>query len=276
MKVELNVFPNGLSRCVLLSFDDGKKTDICVVEALTKYGLTGTFHVNSGYIGKKGYLDLADLNEIGKKHEIAAHTENHRNMANCPVETAVWEALQDRAILEEKLGVLVKGIAFPYGKASDSLSNILSSIGFSYARRNRETLSFSVPTDFLKMNPTCHISNKLMEMGMKLVETDWINKKGECALMLVTGHSIELNHSELGIFNEFCDYISSSKVIWSTSCMEFVNYISAVNRVQFSALMTRAYNPSAIDVWIRVNGIPIKISKGCIVELEKESNKYAE
>jgi len=42
------LFPNGKIKAVTLSYDDGVEQDIRLIEIMKKYGLKGTFNINSG------------------------------------------------------------------------------------------------------------------------------------------------------------------------------------------------------------------------------------
>ena len=46
-------FPGGKTKSVTYSYDDGCRQDIKVAEILRRYGIRGTFNINSGLFGKK-------------------------------------------------------------------------------------------------------------------------------------------------------------------------------------------------------------------------------
>ena len=48
---------NGKKKAVTFSFDDGVTQDIRLIEIFNKYGLKGTFNLNSGFLGLEGTLD---------------------------------------------------------------------------------------------------------------------------------------------------------------------------------------------------------------------------
>ena len=41
-------FPQGKHKALTMSYDDGKEDDRRLVEIFNRYGIRGTFHVNSG------------------------------------------------------------------------------------------------------------------------------------------------------------------------------------------------------------------------------------
>ena len=47
----------GKNKAVTFSFDDGITQDLRIIKILDKYGLKGTFNVNSGLLGQPGTLN---------------------------------------------------------------------------------------------------------------------------------------------------------------------------------------------------------------------------
>ena len=43
-------YPNGLGKAVTLSYDDGVQQDISMIALMKKYGVKGTFNLNSAFI----------------------------------------------------------------------------------------------------------------------------------------------------------------------------------------------------------------------------------
>ena len=79
---------NGKKKAVTFSFDDGVTQDIRLIELFNKYGLKGTFNINSGLLGLPGSLqnsektvghnkiDASKLKEIYSReyaHSLLAH-----------------------------------------------------------------------------------------------------------------------------------------------------------------------------------------------------------
>lgn len=51
---------NGKKKAVTFSFDDGVVQDRRAVALLNKYGLKGTFNLNSNYLGQGGAYDVVE------------------------------------------------------------------------------------------------------------------------------------------------------------------------------------------------------------------------
>ena len=86
-KTEINIrFPSWKTKALTFSYDDGVYADEHLIDIFNKYGLKGTFNINSGNIGanaplKYGHarLDEDAVSKLYTKsgHEIAMHTLTH-------------------------------------------------------------------------------------------------------------------------------------------------------------------------------------------------------
>ncbi|WP_397376348.1 polysaccharide deacetylase family protein [Paenibacillus vietnamensis] len=47
------------------------------MQAFNRYGLKGTFHLNSGKLGQEGYISAEEAADLFRGHEISAHTVTH-------------------------------------------------------------------------------------------------------------------------------------------------------------------------------------------------------
>ena len=47
----LMCFPEGRHKALTMSYDDGRFADRRLVDTFNRYGLKGTFHINSGLLG---------------------------------------------------------------------------------------------------------------------------------------------------------------------------------------------------------------------------------
>ena len=79
-------------KIVTFSIDDGTLDDFKVVEIMNRYGIKGTFNINSGRMGTGGIFRQHDTDikhyrvkeedyaSLYSGHEIACHTVNHKNL----------------------------------------------------------------------------------------------------------------------------------------------------------------------------------------------------
>src|SRR5437868_2896315 len=66
---------------VSLTFDDGLADQYDARPMLEELGLNATFFVNTGRLGRSGYLTTAQLVELqAAGHEIGGHTVNHARL----------------------------------------------------------------------------------------------------------------------------------------------------------------------------------------------------
>lgn len=64
--IRFNRLKDGKKHAVTLSYDDGDKADYRLVEIMNKYGIRGTFHLNSGFLSGGNKVSLDELNDLYK------------------------------------------------------------------------------------------------------------------------------------------------------------------------------------------------------------------
>ena len=132
-------FPGGLPKALTLSYDDGVEQDEKLIAIAEKYGLKGTFNINSGCFPPEGTtyapgtihrrMPLNQLKEVYAKSswEIAAHAYTHASLVGLPANIAAEEVLRDRKELEDIFGTVIRGFAYPYGAFDDQSVGVLKS-----------------------------------------------------------------------------------------------------------------------------------------------------
>ena len=78
-------FPGGKHKALTMSYDDGKLQDRRLVEIFNRYGIRGTFNLNSGLFGRPERIDAAEIPELYRGHEVACHTVTHPTIARSPL-----------------------------------------------------------------------------------------------------------------------------------------------------------------------------------------------
>ena len=81
-------FPEGKHKVLTMSFDDGRVEDRQLVDMFNRYGIRGTFHVNSG-IAAETRVPVSEYRELYRGHEVSCHTCTHPTIARCPIEQVV-------------------------------------------------------------------------------------------------------------------------------------------------------------------------------------------
>lgn len=125
------------ARAVLITFDDGYKSQLDACEILDRYRMTATFFVNSSRVGTKGYLDWSDLHMIqAHGFEIGSHSHNHVNLAHLTEAIAWREISKSKRTIEQSVGSQIVSFAYPYGRRgaySDLTKSLLRRAGYSIA-----------------------------------------------------------------------------------------------------------------------------------------------
>lgn len=265
MRIQLDRFPNGVNKAVTLSFDDGRDHDRKLVRLLNDYGLKGTFHLNSGNLGKAGYIEKTEVASLYQGHEVSAHTVDHPFLEQTPPDQVLEQVVADRKALEELVNYLVKGMSYPFGTYSDQVVGILRSIGIEYARTVNSHGGFHKPEDWLRWHPTCH-HKQMVEYA-----DQWIHMQqrySRMSLFYVWGHSYEFdNDDNWDLVERFGEMIGGKDDVWYATNAEVYAYCKAVEGLRYSADSRLIHNPSAQSVWLSVEGDPVEVGSGEIVRL---------
>ncbi len=271
MKYNFLRFPNFKRKAVTLSYDDGIVYDQKLIEIMDKYGLKGTFNINSGLFSKEPggrRITREEAYELyaNSPHEVAVHGFSHFALAELEQCVVVRDVIKDREELEEMFGRVIKGMAYAYGSVDDKVVEALKTCGISYSRTTVSTEAFAIPEDWLRMPATCHHKNpRLMELAKAFVEAenDKKYKRNNPMLFYLWGHSYEFNDDDnWEIIEEFAQYIGGREEIWYATNGEIYEYVQAFNRLQFSANGNLIHNPSAIDVYLYHRGKNVLVPAG--------------
>ena len=195
---------NQKKKAVTFSFDDGVLQDIRVIEILNKYGLKGTFNINSGYLGRPNQLNrngrdvdhtkvsADDLKKCYQGHEIAVHTITHPNLVELDEEEIIWQVENDRRALSYLCGYEVVGMAYPFGMTDERVVQIMKEhTKVQYARTVESTHRFDLQTeDLLTYNPTVYFIEDCFE---QIVDAFLESESDDLQLLYIWGHAYELD-----------------------------------------------------------------------------------
>ena len=272
-------FPGFKSKALTLSYDDGVAQDKRLLSIMVKYGLKGTFNINSGLFGKeptidKGRMTAEEVIQLyaGTGNEVAVHGYKHLSLAEVDGALAANDVIEDRKNLEKMFGKIIKGMAYANGSYNDEVVQLLKTCGISYSRTTISTEKFDLPIDWLRLPATCHHANpKLMELAKEFVEGEesayfWARKP---KLFYLWGHSYEFDAQgqSWDIIENFAAYVGNREDIWYATNGEIYEYVQAFDRLQFSADGMTVFNPSALDVYIDSLSGQFKIPAGQMVAL---------
>lgn len=215
---------NDKKKAITFSFDDGVTQDIRLVEILNKYGLKGTFNLNSAKLGLPGdvwkvdgweipraMINASQVAELYKGHEVAVHTLTHPNLTTLNDETVIRQVDEDRKALSKLCGYPVIGMAYPCGGVNNDervAKLIKDNTPIAYSRTIASTHSYDLQKgNLLRFNPTLHfLDSRLDEVVDRFLATE----VDEPQLLYIWGHSYELDYSqERWIrFEELCQKLS--------------------------------------------------------------------
>ena len=221
----------GKNKAITFSFDDGVLQDIRLIELFNKYGVKGTFNINSGRCGTKGTIPYANGTKIGRHdkvspqdikrvydgHEVAVHTLTHPSLPTIDDGSVIYQVETDRKLLSELCGYEVIGMAYPGGPPNNDQrvrDLIKNNTGVKYARSFPSTHTFELPNDLYCIEGSVYIQQveKMFQLGKEFVELQTKSPK----LFYVWGHSYEFDQDNITweIFEEFLKLVSNKSDIF--------------------------------------------------------------
>ena len=269
-------FPEGRAKTFTLSYDDGVTADIRLIEIMKKNGIKGTFNINSDrWLRHENDGDVSFKNAkeiyLDNGMEIATHAVTHPHLTQMPAGCVAYEIVQDRITIESRLGIIVRGHAYPYGNYNKDVMKTLKECGIVYARTTVSTGNFNLPQDgdeWLALPATAkHTDPKLFELGEKFLgaRTDY-----RPFMFYLWGHSYEFDEkhdNNWELIEKFLELMGGHDDIWYATNIEIYDYIDAYKRLQFSAKGDTVYNPSAIRIWFSINHEVVSVGAGETLKL---------
>jgi peptidoglycan/xylan/chitin deacetylase (PgdA/CDA1 family) len=219
---------NGKKKAITFSFDDGVWQDRPLIAILNKYGLKGTFNLNSDCFGStnsyeafgkmvcRDRLKEDEAKTVYAGHEVAVHTLTHPNLTQQTDEEVIRQVEGDRKNLERIFGYPVVGMAYPCGGVNNDdrvAAVIRKNSPIQYARTITTTHSFELQKDsLLRFNATAHFLDK--ELNRIADEFLALDPERE-QLLYIWGHSYELDaHDAWNWFDAFCQKIAGKADIF--------------------------------------------------------------
>lgn len=274
-------FPDGKTKAVTLSYDDGARADIRLAETLVRYGLKCTFNINSGMFGETGGTGRLSAEEIEKYllsggHEIAVHGLMHRAPGVQRPIDGIRDVLDCRLGLEKTFGRIIRGMAYPdsgirnmqNGASYENIRQYLKDLDITYARTlGGDNDLFCLPADWYAWMPTAHHDNpQVLDWAEKFVSMDIDSLySASCfpRLFYLWGHSFEFDRNDnWGHLEEICEKLAGHDDIWYATNGEIYDYVKAYDALVFSADGSRVYNPSLFTVWFDIDGALYSIGSG--------------
>lgn len=286
MKIFFLRYPEGKFKAVTLSYDDGIRDDLKLVEIMNKYSIKGTFNINSAYISsseKGGHLTEEEIknNILANGHEIAIHGATHKAAGLVTSKALIQDVLTCRTDLEKRFGILVRGSAYADTGIRnlrpdityDSIKEVLKDLGVVYARTlGGDNNAFKLPNDWYAWMPTVHNANpNALDYAKSFTELEipGYNAARYPRLFYLWGHSFEFGRTDKwDYFEQLCETLGNKEDIWYATNIEIYEYVNAYNSLVFSADDTVVYNPTLHTIWFETGLKPYCIKPGETLVIE--------
>lgn len=266
-------FPEWKAKAMTLSYDDAVVYDKTLIEIMQKYGLKGTFNVNSALFGyDERHLTKEQAVELytSSGMEVAVHGEYHLWPTKVPSALAMKEFLNDRINIEKDFNKITRGMAYAFGDYNDSVVDILNKVGIVYGRTVESSLTFDIPKDWLRLKPTCrHAEPKLMELLESFLNANPNESFSQDPLLFyLWGHSYEFNDSNNWyIIENFAKRVAQVKDIYHATNIEIYDYVNAFERLIYSADGSFVFNPTLIDVYMLVDNKKVVVKSNQTIKI---------
>lgn len=259
-----NILKDGKRHAVTVSYDDGSTNDRQLIEIFNRYGIHGTFHLNSSSIVSRRPWNVSpdELPTLYAGHEVACHGVTHASCAFLDQTALIHEMFEDRKNLEAMIGYPVRGLSYANGSYTEETLQALRTCGIVYSRTTKDTGGFAFPTEnFLTWHPTCHQRDSVQvgERFIKALDGYYSGPK----LLYVWGHSHEFERSvKWETIETFCKTVSGRDDVWYATNIEIYDYVQALKALVISADHTMVWNPSCMEVWFSCDGQVCSVKPG--------------
>lgn len=261
--IKFDRLKDGKKFALTLSYDDGRDTDRRLVEIMDKYGIRGTFHINSSRVDvNEAYVTSEEIKTLYKNHEVSCHGVKHISLTTLPPQNIIGEIMEDRKFFENLTGYPIRGMSYANGAYTEEAIKVLKNCGMVYSRTVESTHGFLFPENFMKWHPTCHHRDCLKDADafLNLLTRNY----QPCPrLFYVWGHSYEFeNACNWDMIEDFCKLMGGRDEIWYATNIEIYEYITAQNSLIISADNKIVRNPTDITVWFSTDNEVYHVNPG--------------
>ncbi len=235
---EYKVAPwHGFSRCAITySFDDLCANQLPIaIPILDKYNVKASLNVVTDWVKPE---EWASVREAGiRGHEIASHTVSHPNLTEKSVEEFEREQSESKRILEEKTGLEVVTMVYPYCKTTHEDITAKYYIG---ARICDERIEPHTPKEMMKISSRG--VGPMFNFNSAEAFNKWVDQGAEaggwCTFLI---HGIDGDGGYSAIkssdLEEHVKYVSGKpKDFWPATCAQVCKYIMERDALQITEL----------------------------------------
>lgn len=268
-------FPGGKSKALTLSYDDGVEQDATLISKMRERGVYGTFNINTGLFSPEGtafepgriHRRMSEKAAVelysGSGMEVAVHAATHPFLERIPPDAALWEVIADRKRIEELFGVPTHGMAYPFGTYGDAVVEGMRMAGIYYSRGTKSTMNFGLPSDWLRLCPTCHHNfDGLMALADNFVSGS-VSDADAPWLFYLWGHAYEFERdSNWDVIDKFFDVVAGRDDVWYATNIDIYNYVKAYEALDFTLDLKVVHNPTACEIFFLYGGRERRIGAG--------------
>ena len=221
-----------LKKYLVFSIDDGTIYDKDVISLFNKYGIRGTFNINSNLANYTWYyndsvpitrLDFMSNYELYKNHEVASHTLDHIHLTSVDRKEIIRQVNGDLTYLKWLFKRNeISSFAMPFSDNNEWVNNIIKEhTNVSNIRVSEIDESFNPPSDRYFIKITSLDINRALELFPKFLKS-----RKKISVFIYAGHSYDfyLNNTFTKL-EEFLKLIKAHKEIEVITMKELVNTI---------------------------------------------------
>lgn len=268
-------YPGGKQKAFNITYDDGILQDVRFVALLNRYGLKGTFNLNSQLMEEEfawthpngmtvKRLSVDAVRNLYDGHEVAAHTLTHPYLSDKTREQILWEMGEDKRRLEVLFGREVAGFGVPFHFYNETVAQCVKECGFAYGRNSELTHGYSPWQDPYYWS--CGIFH--IEPELDAYVEGFFQTEQELALCQIVGHSYDLDAENLWDKMEaILARVALDADVCSMTHIELVRYLEAMKQARIGE--DRIENPSGSVLWFRVDDRVLELGPGARWERSK-------
>lgn len=149
---------------MVITFDDGRKSNLTLVDFFLQQGNTPTIYVCSDRQKQDGFplFDDMDFIQANKHFDLQAHTKTHPDLRESSNEIAKVEISECKGRLEKRLNKEITSFAYPYGSYGDREVKLVEEAGYSnavsvdFGFNNDQTNIYKLKRICISNSPTVH------------------------------------------------------------------------------------------------------------------------
>lgn len=262
------LYPHGKRKAFNITYDDGVTQDIRFVALLNKYGIKGTFNLNSALM-EEGFewqhengmrvkrLPPDIVVRLYEGHEVASHTLRHPYMHGMSEGEIMYQLGHDKYMLSQLFGHEICGFAVPFDYYSELIANCARKLGFEYARMSEESRSYTPPQDYYWWScGLFHLSPEIADFVQGFLETN-----EELSLCQIVGHSYDLDAADMWEqMEELLKKVSAAGDVLPMTNLELVRYLKAMRSAEISG--NSVYNCTDTELWFDMDGSTVCLKPG--------------